>query len=317
MPTNSQASPADAVHAHWVEHLPARLKPYAQLMRLDRPIGIWLLFWPCVFGLVLGAAAQDRLFLAWRDFIYVVLFGLGAIVMRGAGCTFNDIIDRKYDAAVARTKGRPIPSGAISVAGAARLMAGLCLIGLAILAQFNIFAIGLGAASLVLVAAYPFMKRITWWPQAWLGLTFNWGALLGYAAQTGRLDWPALMLYGGLLFWTLGYDTIYALQDMDDDELIGVKSTARLFGADTKAWVARFYTIAFALILAAGYAAHSGWLFTPLLLLAGAHMAWQVRRLDLKIEGGADGASALMLFRANRETGALVAIAFLAANWLN
>jgi 4-hydroxybenzoate polyprenyltransferase len=304
------SQPADAVHAHWVEHLPPRLKPYAQLMRLDRPIGIWLLFWPCVFGLVLGAAAEDRVFLAWRDFIYVLLFGLGAIVMRGAGCTFNDIIDRKYGAAVARTRGRPIPSGAISVAGAARLMAGLCLIGLAILAQFNVFAVGLGAASLALVAAYPFMKRITWWPQAWLGLTFNWGALLGYAAQTGRLDWPALMLYAGLLFWTLGYDTIYALQDMDDDELIGVKSTARLFGANAKAWIGRFYTIAFALILAAGYAAHSGWLFTPLLLLAGAHMAWQVKRLDIT-----DGANALMLFRANRETGALVALAFLAASW--
>jgi 4-hydroxybenzoate polyprenyltransferase len=311
----SNTQPADAVAHHWVAHLPAWLKPYAQLMRLDRPIGIWLLFWPCVFGLVLGAAAQDRLFLAWRDFIYVALFGLGAIVMRGAGCTFNDIIDRKYDAAVARTKGRPLPSGAVGVRSAAIFLVLLCLAGLAILLQLNPFAIGLGAASLLLVAAYPFMKRITWWPQAWLGLTFNWGALLGYAAETGRLDAPALMLYAGLIFWTLGYDTLYALQDVDDDELIGVKSTARLFGVAAGKWVGRFYTIAFALVLASGYAAHSGWLFTPLLLLAGAHMAWQVKRLDLKIEGGADGAGALKLFRANRETGALMAIAFVAANW--
>ena len=308
MTINSQ--PADAVSHHWVAHLPARLRPYAQLMRLDRPIGIWLLFWPCVFGLVLGAAAQDRLFTAWHDFIYVVLFGLGAIVMRGAGCTFNDIVDRKYDAAVARTRGRPIPSGAVSVRAAAIFLGALCLIGLAILLQLNLFAIGLGTASLLLVAAYPFMKRITWWPQAWLGLTFNWGALLGFAAETGRLDWPALMLYAGLIFWTLGYDTIYALQDIDDDALIGVKSTARLFGADAKRWIARFYTIAFALVLASGYAAHSGWLFTPLMLLAGAHLLWQVKTLDIT-----DAGSALKLFRANREAGALIAVAFLAASW--
>jgi len=303
--------PADAVSHSWVAHLPPRLKPYAQLMRLDRPIGVWLLFWPCVFGLVLGAAAEDRLFNSWRDFALVLLFGLGAIVMRGAGCTFNDIIDRKYDASVARTRGRPIPSGAVTVQAAAIFLVALCLTGLAVLLQLNRFAVILGASSLALVAAYPFMKRITWWPQAWLGLTFNWGALLGFAAQTGHLGWPAFFLYGGLIFWTLGYDTIYALQDIEDDVLIGVKSTARLFGANTKTWIARFYVIAFALVLASGYAAHSGWLFTPLMLLAGAHLAWQVKRLDI-----ADGSNALRLFRANRETGALVALAFLLANWL-
>ena len=304
------AQPADAVSHHWVAHLPARIRPYAQLMRLDRPIGIWLLFWPCVFGLVLGAAATDRLFIGWRDFLYVVLFGMGAIVMRGAGCTFNDIVDRRYDASVARTRGRPIPSGAVSVRSAAIFLVVLCLIGLAILLQLNRFAVVLGIASLLLVIVYPFMKRITWWPQAWLGLTFNWGALLGFTAQTGRLEWPALILYAGLIFWTLGYDTIYALQDIDDDALIGVKSTARLFGDKAKAWIARFYTIAFALVLASGYAAHSGWLFTPLLLLAGAHLLWQVKRLDIT-----DSNRALHLFRANREAGALIAIAFLAANW--
>jgi 4-hydroxybenzoate polyprenyltransferase len=308
---NANTQPADAVAQHWVEHLPARLKPYARLMRLDRPIGIWLLYWPCVFGLALGAAAQDRIFSDWRDFYYVLLFAAGAIVMRGAGCTFNDIVDRRYDASVARTRGRPIPSGAVSVAAALVFLALQCLAGLVILLQLNRFAIGLGAASLLLVAAYPFMKRITWWPQAWLGLTFNWGALLGFAAQTGRLDWPAILLYAGLLFWTLGYDTIYALQDREDDALIGVKSTARLFGARAPVWIARFYTISFALVLASGYAAHAGWPFTPLLLLAGAHFLWQVKRLDV-----GDSANALMLFRANREAGALIAAAFLIANWL-
>jgi 4-hydroxybenzoate polyprenyltransferase len=304
------SQPADAVSAPWMAALPRALRPYAQLMRLDRPIGVWLLFWPCLFGLVLGATAQDRTFTQWQDFQFVILFALGAIVMRGAGCAFNDIVDRKIDASVARTRGRPIPSGAISVGSAVRLVVGLCLIGLAILSQFNPFAVGLGAASLVLVAAYPFMKRITWWPQAWLGLTFNWGALLGFAAQTGTLSLADGLLYAGLIFWTLGYDTIYALQDKDDDALIGVKSTARLFGDNAPRWVARFYTIAFVLILAAGYAAHSGWLFTPLMLLAGAHLLWQVKKLNVN-----DPDQALFLFRANRDTGTLMAAAFLGANW--
>ena len=304
------SQPADAVSSHWTEAMPRWLQPWLQLMRLDRPIGVWLLFWPCLFGLVLGATAQDRSFTEWRDLYYVVLFALGAIVMRGAGCAFNDIVDRKIDAQVARTRGRPIPSGRISVGGAVRLVAGLCLVGLVILTQFNAFAVGLGAASLTLVAAYPFMKRITWWPQAWLGLTFNWGALLGYAAQTGTLGWADAMLYAGLIFWTLGYDTIYALQDKDDDALIGVKSTARLFGDDAARWVARFYVLAFGLILAAGYAAHMGWLFTPLMLLAGANLLWQVKKLDVN-----DPDLALRLFRANRDTGALIAAAFLGGNW--
>jgi 4-hydroxybenzoate polyprenyltransferase len=304
------SQPADAVAAPWLAALPRALRPWAQLMRLDRPIGIWLLLWPCVFGLALGATAQDRSFTEWRDFYYVILFGLGAIVMRGAGCTFNDIVDRKYDAAVARTRGRPIASGAVSVQAAIIFLVAQCLLGLIILLQLNLFAIALGASSLLLVAAYPFMKRITWWPQAWLGLTFNWGALLGYAAQTGTLSWANAMLYAGLIFWTLGYDTIYALQDKDDDALIGVKSTARLFGEKARLWVGRFYTLAFALILASGYAAHAGWLFTPLMLLAGAHLAWQVKRLDIN-----DAGNALMLFRANRDTGALIAAAFLISNW--
>jgi 4-hydroxybenzoate polyprenyltransferase len=309
-PMSATSQPADAIPASLVDHAPARIRPYLQLMRLDRPIGTWLLFWPCVFGLFLGAAADERRFVEWHDLIYVLLFGIGALVMRGAGCTFNDIIDRDIDAAVARTRGRPIPSGAVTTKQAAILLVALCLVGLAILLQFNGFAVALGAASLLLVAAYPFMKRITWWPQAWLGLTFNWGALLGFAAQTGRLDMGDAMLYAGLIFWTLGYDTIYAHQDREDDELIGVKSTARLFGRDSRKWILRFYAISFTLILAAGFTEHAGWPFGFMMLAAGAHMLWQVRRLDID-----NSANCLALFRANRETGALIAIAFAAASW--
>jgi 4-hydroxybenzoate polyprenyltransferase len=311
MPSRSQAAPADALPASWVEHAPDWIRPWARLARLDRPIGTWLLFWPCVFGLLLGAAADERRFLQWHDVYYIVLFGIGALVMRGAGCTFNDIVDRKIDAQVARTRARPIPSGAVSVTGAVVFLFLQCLAGLAVLLQFNWFAVGLGAASLLLVAAYPFMKRITWWPQAWLGLTFNWGALLGFAAQTGRLDVADGMLYAGLFFWTLGYDTIYALQDKADDELIGVKSTARLFGAAARQWVLRFYAVGFTLILAAGFTEHTGWPFAFAMLLAGAHLLWQVKRLDID-----DPANCLIVFRANRETGALIALAFLLASWL-
>jgi 4-hydroxybenzoate polyprenyltransferase len=278
-------------------------------MRLDRPVGTWLLLWPCIFGLLLGAAAEERRFLEWRDYYYVILFAVGALVMRGAGCAFNDIIDRDIDAQVARTRGRPIPSGAITPKQALMLLAGLCLIGLVILLQFNWFAVALGAASLLLVAAYPFMKRITWWPQAWLGLTFNWGALLGFAAQTGRLDLGVAMLYAGLIFWTLGYDTIYAHQDKDDDELIGVKSTARLFGADSRKWILRFYAIAVTLILAAGFTEHAGWPFAFVMLAAGAHMLWQVRQLNIN-----NPENCLAVFRSNRDTGALIALAFLLAS---
>jgi len=307
----SQAMPADAIPASWVAHAPLRLRPWLQLARLDRPIGTWLLFWPCVFGLILGTAADERRFLEWHDLYYVLLFGIGALVMRGAGCTFNDIVDRKIDAQVARTRGRPLPSGAISVTGAVIFLIAQCLVGLAILLQFNWFAVALGASSLLLVAAYPFMKRITWWPQAWLGLTFNWGALLGFAAQTGRLDAGVGLLYAGLIFWTLGYDTIYAHQDKEDDELIGVKSTARLFGGQSHKWILRFYAVAFTLILASGFTEHTGWAFAFVMLLAGAHLVWQVKRLDID-----NPDNCLRIFRANRETGALIALAFLLASWL-
>src|SRR6185312_13440619 len=243
MSLSSQA-PADAVPMSWVETAPRFLRPYLQLMRLDRPIGSWLLFWPCVCGLVLGAFADERSFTEWRDLYYVALFGIGTVVMRGAGCAFNDIVDRKFDAQVARTSGRPIPSGRVSVIAAAIFTSLLALIGLAVLLQFNRFTVILGAGSLVLVAAYPFMKRITWWPQAWLGLTFNWGALLGFAAETGSIDLGDLMLYAGLFFWTLGYDTIYAIQDLEDDALAGVKSSARKLGTRAPRAVMAFYALA-------------------------------------------------------------------------
>jgi len=311
MTQTSSLRPADAVAAALVDRAPPTIQPYLRLMRLDRPIGTWLLYWPCLFGLALGAVADSRPFGSWRDWGLVLLLGIGAIVMRGAGCTYNDIVDREFDAKVARTRGRPIPSGAVSVKQAWLFAAGLSLIGLAILLMLDPLAIALGAGSLVLIAAYPFMKRITWWPQAWLGLTFNWGALLGFAAQTGTLDAADFVLYAGLFFWTLGYDTIYAHQDKDDDALIGVKSTALLLGARSREWILGFYTVAFTLILTAGFAEHEGWPFVLLMLLAGGHMLWQVHTLDID-----DSARCLKLFRANRETGALIAAALVIASWV-
>jgi 4-hydroxybenzoate polyprenyltransferase len=301
----------DAVARSWVESVSPALQPYLRLMRLDRPIGTWLLFWPGVFGLVMGAAAQGRPFDSWNDVWFVALFGIGAIIMRGAGCTFNDIVDRDIDAKVARTRARPVASGVISVKRAVIFLAAQCLIGLVVLLQFNLFAIELGAASLVLVAIYPFMKRVTWWPQAWLGLTFNWGALLGFAAQTGRVDAADMLLYAGCFFWTLGYDTIYAHQDVEDDALIGVKSTARLFGKDSPRWILLFYAAAFALISTAGLSEHLGpwfllFMFAPIL-----HFFWQVRALRIE-----NAQNCLEVFRSNRDAGGLVAVALFVATFL-
>jgi 4-hydroxybenzoate polyprenyltransferase len=311
MSEQQPVAPADAVPWTLVDRAPPQIQPYLRLMRLDRPIGTWLLYWPCVFGLVLGSASVSRPFGSWHDVWLVILLGIGAIVMRGAGCTYNDIVDRDFDAQVARTRGRPIPSGAVSVKQAWLFAAALCLVGLLILLQLNWFAVSLGAASLLLVVFYPFMKRITWWPQAWLGLTFNWGAVLGFAAQTGAIDIGDAMLYAGLFFWTLGYDTIYAHQDKDDDALIGVKSTALLLGAKSRDWILGFYAVAFTLILAAGFTEHEGWPYVFLMLLAGAHMLWQVHALNTD-----DSAKCLRLFRANRETGALIAAALIISTWV-
>jgi len=280
-------------------------------MRLDRPIGATLLFLPCVFGLGIGAAFQRRGFGSGRDFMLLLQFALGAIVMRGAGCTYNDIVDRDIDAKVARTRGRPLPSGAVTVRGAVVFLALQCAIGLFILLELNRFSIALGASSLVLVAIYPFMKRVTWWPQAWLGLTFNWGALLGFSAETARLALPPLLLYAGCLFWTMGYDTIYAHQDKADDELLGVKSTARLFGERSRRWIDAFYALALACMVAALIAV-TGRTWTALLLLpTGLHFIWQTRTLDVN-----DALRCLRLFRANRDAGLLIAAAILIASYV-
>ena len=302
-PGAESARPGDAPPSSWVDSMPRALRPYLRLMRLDRPIGIWLLYWPCVFGLALGAVAERRIF---PSALSVLLMALGAIVMRGAGCVVNDIVDRKYDAQVARTRGRPIPSGAVTVRQAVLFAGVLSLIGLAVLLTFNRLTILLGVSSLFLVVVYPFMKRITWWPQAWLGLTFNWGALMGYAAETGRIDAPALLLYAGLFFWTLGYDTIYAHQDKEDDALVGVKSSARRLGAGTKPWLRLFYATALALILVAGLLVGLRLAFGFGLAVAGVHMLWQLRRLDIDRP-----LLCLKLFKANRDTGALIAAALL------
>jgi 4-hydroxybenzoate polyprenyltransferase len=306
------AIPADAIPRSWVDIAPVRVQPWLRLMRLDRPVGAILLFLPCVFGLALGAAAQNRGFGSTSgDFVLLALFGAGAIVMRGAGCTYNDIVDRDIDASVARTRGRPIPSGAIGVTGAWIFLGLECAVGLLILLQLNHFSILLGAGSLVLVALYPFMKRITWWPQAWLGITFNWGALLGFAAQIAHLALPAFLLYAGCFFWTLGYDTIYAHQDKEDDALIGVRSTARLFGERSQSWIDAFYALALICMVAALIIATWKLWMALLLVPTGLHFYWQTRRLDVN-----DAQRCLTIFRANRDTGLLIAAATVAAGWL-
>ncbi len=286
---------------NWIDrHVPPPIRPYLRLMRLDRPIGTWLLLLPGWWAIALAAGR-------WPDLRLIVLFGLGATIMRGAGCTFNDIVDRDFDAMVARTAARPIPSGAVSIRQACFFLAGLLAIGLAILLQLNGAAVVLGAASLLLVFSYPFMKRITYWPQAWLGLTFNWGALLGWAAVTGRLALPSLILYVAGLFWTLGYDTIYAHQDKEDDALIGVKSTALRLGDATPGWLILFYGVAMVLIAAAGWTAGLGWAFTLLLVPAAAQAVWQVRTLVMD-----DPLDCLAKFRSNRLFGWIVLAAIIA-----
>jgi 4-hydroxybenzoate polyprenyltransferase len=302
------AAPADAVKGNWVDrYAPDAARPFLRLIRADRPVGAWLLLIPCWQGLALGStlAPPAPATALW----YALLFSVGAFVMRGAGCAYNDIADRDIDAKVARTALRPIPSGQISVRAASMVLIVLSLIGLGVLLQFNRTTILLGVASLALVAAYPFMKRITWWPQAWLGLTFNWGALVGYSSVTGEISIPALLLYASGLAWTLGYDTIYAHQDKEDDALIGVKSSARRLGADTKMALTLFY--AAALVLAALAYLFSGAPPAGLLLLfllPARHLHWQIRtaRID-------DPASCLTVFRSNRDAGFLMLAPFLLA----
>ena len=297
----------DAAPTNWVDrHAPAALRPWLKLGRFDRPTGIWLLMLPGSQGIALAAAMEGR----WPDPLLMAAFFLGAALMRAAGCAYNDIVDRDFDAKVARTAARPIPAGQISVKQAWAFLVACALISLAILLTMGPVAIGLGVASLARVAAYPFMKRITWLPQAWLGLTFNWGALLGYAAVTGRLDWPAVLLYAAGVFWTLGYDTIYAVQDLEDDALAGVKSSALRLGDAAPKAVLGFYVAAFVLALAAAWVGGLGPLFLPPAAMFGVHLSRQAARLDIK-----DGVAALALFKSNSLAGLLLVIAMTAGMW--
>jgi len=290
---------ADAVDRHWADRwIPARLRPFARLARLERPIGWWLLLLPGWWSIALAQVAAGG---GWPDPTLLALFLLGAIVMRGAGCTYNDLVDRDFDAQVARTRSRPIPSGRVSVAAAKAFLVLQATVGLLILLQFNWFAIGLGAASLLTILVYPFMKRITYWPQLFLGIAFNWGALLGWAAVFGELGWAPVCLYLGGIFWTLAYDTIYAHQDKEDDVLIGVKSTALRFGEATGIWLVVFFGVALALIDAAAWLADAGPLTHIGIAAAALHAAWQIRRLDID-----DPRRCLTLFRSNRDFGLLI-----------
>jgi 4-hydroxybenzoate polyprenyltransferase len=284
---------------NWVDtRAPAWLRPYLRLARLDRPIGSWLLLLPCWWSSALAAvAAHARV----PSILHLVLFFIGAFAMRGAGSTWNDIVDRDLDASVERTRSRPIPSGQVSVGRAAVFLVLQALIGLAVLLSFNGFTVGLGIASLAIVAVYPFMKRITYWPQIVLGLAFSWGALMGWAAAFASLAAPALLLYAGSISWVIGYDTIYAHQDREDDALIGIKSTALLFGARTKPMLALFYTAAVILIGAAGFFARAGWPFALGLAAFAAHLAWQIVRLDI---GNPD--NCLAVFKSDRDAGLIL-----------
>ena len=312
--TQSDKSPegqvADAVKDNWVDRdAPAATRPYLRLSRADRPIGTWLLYIPCIWGILL-AALQTGDFRAW-DLWLILGCGAGAWLMRGAGCTWNDITDRKFDAQVARTRSRPIPSGQVTVRGALFWMAAQALIEFCILISFGTPAVLVGIASLGFVAIYPFAKRFTWWPQVFLGLAFNWGALLGWVAHSGRLDWPAVFLYLAGIAWTLFYDTIYAHQDTEDDALIGVKSTARLFGQSSPQWLRAFAVLATGLMAVAIYLALPDATATQMVVAqlgtAGfvAHLLWQMRQLDI------DNVPLLLhLFRANREAGLIPVLFF-------
>ncbi|HYE48549.1 MAG TPA: 4-hydroxybenzoate octaprenyltransferase [Azospirillaceae bacterium] len=287
----------------WVDRwLPAAARPYARLARLDRPIGTWLLLFPCWWSIALAAPAGG-----WPDWWLMALFGVGAVVMRGAGCTVNDILDRDIDARVERTRARPIPSGQVTVPQALGFLGLQLLLGLLVLVQLDRFAVLLGVASLALVFTYPLMKRVTWWPQAFLGLTFNWGALMGWAAVTGGLDTPALLLYAGGILWTLGYDTVYAHQDREDDAHVGVKSTALLLGPASRRWVGAFFAGAFALWTAALVERAEPVALVVPLAMAGLVMWRQVRDWDMN-----DPADSLATFKDSRNVGWLVLIAVIA-----
>ena len=293
---------ADAT-GNWVDSFaPSYTRPYLRLARLDRPIGSWLLLMPCWWSVGLAGMHNDRLPSLW----HIVLFFIGAFAMRGAGCAWNDVVDRDLDGRVERTRSRPIPSGQVTVVQATMFMVAQALVGFLVLIQFNRFTVATGIASLLVVVIYPFMKRITYWPQIFLGLAFSWGALMGWPAAFGRLDWPAIVLYIGSILWVIGYDTIYAHQDRDDDLLIGIKSTALLFGERTPTMLATFYAGAIVLIAAAGFMAGGGIIFTIGIIGFAAHLAWQVSRLDID-----DPAHCLAQFKSNRDAGLILFAAML------
>lgn len=295
---------ADAT-GNWVDtRAPSWARPYLRLCRLDRPIGSWLLLMPCWWSLALAAGVAHDL---GRLPLNAGLFFVGAFVMRGAGCTWNDITDRDLDAMVERTRSRPIPAGQVSVRQALVFLVAQALIGLAVLLQFNRFAVITGIASLAIVAVYPFMKRITWWPQIVLGLAFSWGALMGFAVTFGRIDLTALVLYAGSIAWVIGYDTIYAHQDAEDDALIGIKSTARLFGARTHQALMVFYGLAVILIGVALELAGAGYPAWIGLAAFAVHLVWQIARLEI-----GDGALCLRIFKSNRDAGLLLFAGLLA-----
>ncbi|MBO6825459.1 MAG: 4-hydroxybenzoate octaprenyltransferase [Sneathiella sp.] len=297
---------ADASKQNWVDrYAPEGVQPYMKLSRVDRPIGTWLLLFPCWWALAMTAGVGEL-----PDFTLLILFGIGAFIMRGAGCTLNDIADRNFDGKVERTKKRPIPSGQVSLIQAFFWLGLQCLIGLLVLVQFNNFAILVGVCSLVLVAIYPFAKRFTYWPQIFLGLAFNYGALLGWAATTGTITSASAALYVAGIFWTLGYDTIYAHQDKEDDILIGVKSTALRLGEATGVWLMAFYALTLILILFSGYLVGMSPLFYVGMAGAAAHLYWQLKSLDIH-----DGDKCLMLFKSNKTFGAIVFFAIAAGNF--
>src|SRR6195256_983264 len=290
---------------NWVDpRAPSWSQPYLRLSRLDRPIGSWLLLMPCWWSAALAAGIAGEV----RQLpVTLALFFVGAFVMRGAGCTWNDITDRDLDALVERTRSRPLPAGQGSGPQALAFLVVQALVGLAVLLQFNRFAIATGIASLVIVAVYPFMKRITWWPQIVLGLAFSWGALMGFAVTLGRIDATALLLYAGSIAWVIGYDTIYAHQDAEDDALIGIKSTALLFGARTRPALMVFYGLAVVLIAAALILAGAHLFAWTGLAAFAAHLVWQIRRLQIN-----DPALCLRIFKSNRDAGLLLFAGLLA-----
>jgi len=306
MTADAQTNASDIPKGNWVDRfLPPPARPYARLARFDRPIGTWLLLFPCWWSIALAAPG-----FATGLWLFV-LHGLGALLMRGAGCTFNDIVDREFDRQVARTADRPIASGAVSVKKAVAFMFAQMALALVILLQFNNFAILVGAASLILVFTYPLMKRITWWPQFFLGLAFNWGALLGYASATGTLDWAPVLLYVAGIFWTLGYDTIYAHQDKEDDVLVGVKSSALRLGESSRVGIGLFYAAAVLLLAAMDRVAGLGFAFELALGAGAIQLAWQV--WDCRFD---DPNDCLAKFKSNRLFGWLLLAGLIAAGAL-